>query len=139
LRGRKNLRPKAQWLQRIKQKLAGGGPLNEYVIGNFVLNGGLVVLICFLLKRWVNGIEKTAETNRKELAKTTAKTTDELKNAIRENRDEYRDTSQRISDLIKELSDHVATANGRTAKLEGKIYTQMAICHERHGDREVES
>lgn len=113
--------------------------MNEYVIGNYIFNGGLVLLVCFLLKRWVNGIEKTAETNREELAETTAKTTTELKDAIRENRDEYRDTSTRIFDIIKELSDHVATANGRTAKLEGKIYTQMAICHERHGDREVES
>lgn len=113
--------------------------MNEYVIGNFVLNGGLVVLICFLIKKCVSGIEKTAETNRKELTETNARTTTELKDAIRENRDEYRDTSTRIFDIIKELSDHVATANGRTAKLEGKIYTQMAICHERHGDREVES
>lgn len=114
--------------------------MNEYAIGNFVLNGGLVVLVCCLVKKCVNGMETTIANNKKELAESTKQTTTELKDAIHENRDEYRDTSQRIFDLIKELSDHVAVANGRTAKLEGEVKTQRELCRRRrHTDLEAMS
>lgn len=100
-------------------------------VGSLVLNTGLVGAVLFFGKKWMSKVEQTAETNRVELATYTAKTHDELKQCIRENRDEYRFTANEIKESIDKLSDHVAVANGRTGKLENRIDVQVALCRER--------
>jgi len=97
--------------------------MNEYNVGNIILNAGLVGIIVFFGKKWINNVEATAESNRKE-----------INDLIHENRDEYREGSRQIIESIKELSDHVATANGRTGKLEARISVIEAVCKERHNE-----
>lgn len=119
--------------------------------GSLAINGSLALAVVYFGKKWMLGVEKTAEKNRnelseqtcatrKELAEFTAKTTADLKDAIRENRDEYRLKSTEIISSINKLADHVATANGRTTKnelahvcLEGEVKAMIKLCAERHG------
>jgi len=100
-------------------------------VGSLVINGGLVGAVLFFGKKWMSKVEQTAESNRVELAAYSAKTHDELKQCIRENRDEYRFTANEIKESIDKLADHVAVANGRTGKLENRIEVQVALCAER--------
>lgn len=106
--------------------------MENFVIGNMVWNGALVGSIVYLVRKWMNGIEATAEKNRQELAASTAITSEELKVAIRENRDEYRESSDKIINIINKLAEHVAISNGRTSKLENRIEVQVALCQERN-------
>lgn len=106
----------------------------------------LVGLAGFFVRRWMTVVENRGITNaanieanheitKKRLAEFTAQTTQELKNAIHENRDEYRRSSSEIKDSIDKLSAHVATANGRTGKLEERIAVQIALCKQRNEGR----
>jgi hypothetical protein len=106
----------------------------------------LVGLAGFFVRRWMAVVENRGITNaanieanheitKKRLAEFTAQTTQELKNAIHENRDEYRRSSSEIKDSIDKLSAHVATANGRTGKLEERIAVQIALCKQRNEGR----
>lgn len=97
--------------------------MNEYNVGNIILNTGLVGIIVYFGKKWINNVESTAEHNRKEIS-----------DLVHENRMEYREGSRHIVESIKELSDHVATANGRTSRNEARLSVIEAICKERHGD-----
>jgi hypothetical protein len=97
--------------------------MNEYNVGNIILNAGLVGIIVFFGKKWINNVESTAEINRKEIS-----------DLVHENRVEYQKGSKDIIASIKELSDHVATANGRTSKNEARISVIEAICKERHNE-----
>lgn len=80
-------------------------------------------------------IELSHEINKNRLAEFTAQTTKELKDAIHENRDEYRQSCAEIKLSIDKLADHVATANGRTGKLEERIAVQIALCQQRNRER----
>lgn len=106
----------------------------------------LVGLAGFFVRRWMTVVENRGITNaanieanheitKKRLAEFTAQTTQELKNAIHENRDEYRRSSSEIKNSIDKLSAHVATANGRTGKLEERIAVQIALCKQRNEGR----
>jgi hypothetical protein len=106
----------------------------------------LVGVAGYFVRRWMAVVENRGITNaanieanheitKKHLAEFTAQTTQELKNAIHENRDEYRRSSSEIKDSIDKLSAHVATANGRTGKLEERIAVQIALCKQRNEGR----
>jgi hypothetical protein len=106
----------------------------------------LVGVAGYFVRRWMAVVENRGITNaanieanheitKKRLAEFTAQTTQELKNAIHENRDEYRRSSSEIKDSIDKLSAHVATANGRTGKLEERIAVQIALCKQRNEGR----
>ena len=41
--------------------------MNEYSIGNIILNTGLVGIVVYFGKKWINNIENTADINRKEI------------------------------------------------------------------------
>jgi gas vesicle protein len=114
----------------------------SYLIGGMAWNAGLFAVAVFFIKRWMNAMEVKANVNAeniakqsdwtsKELAKFTATTTEDIKDVIRENRAEYNRRSDSIIQSIDKLSDHMAIANGRTSKLEGRLETQIRICEER--------
>jgi ABC-type lipoprotein release transport system permease subunit len=103
------------------------------------INASLATAVMYFGRKWMNGVEKTAEKNRMELAKHTQQTNEDLKAMIRENRDEYKDKADSIIESLNKLSDHVAIANGRTSKnevaitrLEGELHTQVTLCKARN-------
>jgi hypothetical protein len=104
--------------------------IDGYIIGNAAINMGLVGAVLYFGKKWMASVETTAILNRNELKKDIKDNHDELKKEIKENCDEYKHGSERITASIEKLSEHVAIANGRTAKLEGKIETQEKLCSE---------
>lgn len=106
----------------------------------------LITVAGFFIRRWMTIVEERGlnnaakieanhETTKQRLAEFTAITTKELKDCIHENRDEYRVSCGEIKDSIDKLSAHVATANGRTGKLEERIAVQIALCQMRNKDR----
>ena len=122
--------------------------MDNFVIGNMVWNAGLVAVAGFFVKHWMSQVEdgrkinaekidEDAQWTREQLSKTNERTTREIKEAIHENRVEYARQSSEIKESIDKLSDHVAVANGRTAKLETKVATQIALCQQRNKDREL--
>ena len=123
--------------------------MDNFVVGNMVWNAGLVGVAGLLIKKWMSGVERGREANAKAIAindkevrekieAVTQQIASEIKIAIHENRIEYARQSAEINRSIKDLADHVAVANGRTAKLETKVTTQIALCQERNnGSRET--
>lgn len=120
---------------------------SSYLIGGMAWNAGLVAIAGFFIKRWMNTMEtkanvnadniaKQAEWTSKELARFTATTTEDLKEAIKENRTEYNHKADNIIKSIDKLSDHMVVANGRTSKLEGRLETQIKLCEERRRTQE---
>lgn len=106
----------------------------------------LIGVAGFFVRRWMAVVEDRGITNaanielnhemtKNRLAEFTAQTTQELKDAIHENRDEYRRSCAEIKLSIDKLSAHVATANGRTGKLEERIAVQIALCKQRNEGR----
>lgn len=84
--------------------------MENFVVGNLVFNGALVVLVGFFIRRWMGQVE----------------------GQIRDNRDERKSEFRDVKGAIDSLSAHVATANGRTAKLERNVEVQVALCKERN-------
>jgi F0F1-type ATP synthase membrane subunit b/b' len=76
------------------------------------------------------------------MIKQNQETCDDLKEIIERNREEYKEKADGIIESLNKLSDHVATANGRTTKnelaiahLEGIVNTQIAMCEARNEGR----
>ena len=84
----------------------------SFVWGNMAWNAGLVAIAGVLIKRWMDRIEE----------------------AQRQSREERIDGMKALGNHMEGIYDQMRIANGRTAKLEGKIEVQRAICSERHGD-----
>lgn len=95
--------------------------MDAIIIGNMVWNGGLVAVIGYFGNRWMNKIEGSIEQNRTERIAGSEKTRTEL-------RGEQESLGKHLEGIYLELK----TANGRTAKIEGRLETQIAICEERH-------
>lgn len=93
----------------------------------------LVGVSGFFIRRWIVSVEKKGDCNTSEIKEKS----EVLFHTIERHRSERRQDIQRIVDSIDKLSDHVATANGRTSKLEIKLHTQMALCRERNGGRRI--
>lgn len=118
------------------------------VLGNMAWNAGLVAVAGYMVKQWMTKIEnrtdanavniaQQTETTQKNLAQFTATTVKELKDSIKENRVEANSRADTIIQSIDKLADHIAVANGRTSKLEGKLAMQLKLCDERRrsGDK----
>jgi hypothetical protein len=84
------------------------------VIGNMAWSAGLVTIAGYLGKRWMDRIESTISSNRTE--------------AKAERSESNINLSRQLEGIYIELR----TANGRTAKIEGRLETQIAICEERN-------
>ena len=81
-----------------------------FVIGNIAWNTGLVGVSAFFVIRWMNKIEAT----------------------MAENKLERKESNRELVTQIENVHTEMKIANGRTAKLEGEILTQKALCDERH-------
>ena len=104
--------------------------------GKLLLESIIFTIMGGFIKHWINGMEKTTENNKIELANKTDRTTRELQDAIKYNRDEYHEGINRVVDSIDKLSAHMEVANGRTGKLETRLAEQVAACRTRNsGDR----
>jgi len=119
--------------------------MDSFIIGNIIWNTGLVAVAGFLIKNWMIKVEAGREVNakaisdndkalREKLEKSTEATAVEIKDAINNNLEEYRRSCSEIKKSIDKLSEHVATSNGRTGKLEERIAVQVALCELRHKD-----
>jgi cytochrome c556 len=105
-----------------------------------ILEAGIpLAVVAFFIRHWMTLVEDRARTNamrieendqrtRQHLAQVTDKTSREIKEAIHENREEYRLHSTNIKESIDKLSDHVATQNGRVSKIEAELREQVAAC-----------
>ncbi len=89
--------------------------MDNFFIGNMAWNAGLVGVVGILFRGWMVRVEKS----------------------ITENRNERREEIKEVKDSIDALSGHVARANGRTATLETKVSTQIALCKQRNDGRRV--
>lgn len=93
----------------------------SFVIGNMAWNAGLVGVVGILFKRWMDKIEKQIEDNRQERIESVEKYREGVK-------EEQVNLSRQLEGIYLELH----TANGRTAKIEGRLETQIAVCEERN-------
>jgi len=76
-------------------------------------------------------IQTASEKSRIELSIETAKIATDVKEVLKEHRDDDRGRSNEIKTSIDKLSEHVAIANGRTGKLEVAIKEITTRCEER--------
>lgn len=129
--------------------------MDNFVIGNMAWNAILIATAGFFVKKWITDVEskgKLTAFNLEEhtkdvsdkLAAFTKETTETLKDSIKENREDFKERSDTIIDRLEKLSDHVATANGRTTKneiaisdLAGNVKTQIALCKARNDGRRL--
>ena len=82
----------------------------------------------YFFNKWMVAREKKADSDRVEIKERLERTDDFVIRSLDE-----------IKTSIDHLSDHIATSNGRTAKLEGCINTMKEVCEERHhGHRKSE-
>ena len=95
--------------------------MDNFVIGNMVWNGGLVLLAGYFIKKWIKDSDQKAETNAIN-----------IKNNAVEARNETKDAAGILDHKIDGIYIELKTANGRVAKLEGRVETQIAICKERN-------
>jgi hypothetical protein len=82
----------------------------SFIIGNIASQVGLVTVSGFLVKRWMDRVDIHL---------------DETKKALQNN-------AELLASQIESVHCELKLANGRTAKLEGKIEVRAAICEERH-------
>jgi hypothetical protein len=104
--------------------------MDTFAIGNMVWNGGLVVLAGYFIRKWI----------RESDAKSDKNTSDIQTNA-KEARVETKDAADILHGRINGIYIELKIANGRTAKLEGRIDSHIAVDAERQrnknkGDKE---
>lgn len=87
----------------------------SFVVGNMVWNAGLVGVAAYFIKKWVDKVETTSTQNR----------TDAMAMATE------------LFEQVKGINIEMKLANGRTARIEGKVEVQAAICRERHNGHEL--
>ena len=85
-----------------------------FILGNIVWNTGLVGVGGYMVKRWMDKVENTISQNRTEA------------------RGERATSDLKLSSQLEGIYIELRTANGRTAKIEGDLQTQIAICEERN-------
>ena len=78
----------------------------------------------YFFNKWMVAREKKGDSDRAEIKERLERTDDFVIRSLAE-----------IKHSIDGLSEHVAKANGRTAKLEGCINAVKEVCEERHHGR----
>ena len=81
-----------------------------YLIGNIVSQIGLLSVCGVLVKRWMDKVDNHLDKTREALQNNAAL----------------------MASQIEGVHVELKLANGRTAKIEGKLEVQRAICEERH-------
>ena len=98
--------------------------MDNFVIGTMVWNGGLVVVVGFLIKNWMDGVKITMTENKED-----------LKSNISTNRTFYQDTYHDLKKDIGEIYELQRIQNGNVAKVTAEIATQVALCKGRNEGR----
>ena len=98
--------------------------MENFVIGNMVWNGALVATAWWFFKRWMNGIEDEA----KETKSVHAKSTELIISNIKDNREFYSRTYEKLEGKIdilnveqKKLSLYQKEANGKVGIISTKL------------------
>ena len=81
-----------------------------FVVGNVISQVGLVTISGYFVKRWMDRVDANLEDTKKALQN----------NAVL------------LANQIEGVHVELKLANGRTAKLEGKVEVLRAVCDERH-------
>jgi hypothetical protein len=82
----------------------------EILIANILSQTALLAVAIFFFKRWMDRVDETLKETAKQLQN----------NAVA------------LATQLESVHIELKLANGRTAKLEGKVEVQKAICMERH-------
>jgi hypothetical protein len=129
--------------------MANGFVVDGFVIGNFIANAGLVAIVGWFIKKWINKTEATVESTASALAAVTLQHGKDLAEVTEKNRKEVKEAESELLTIAKEnrksindLVIQVKVANGRTSSLEteivrveGVILTQTALCKQRNEGR----
>lgn len=118
------LRPTALSIRRLT--------LDNFVIGNMVWNAGLIGVVGFFIRKWISNIENTTKEASKELIKTAKELRTETKETAKELAHDTAEAAEVLNSKIERIYVELKTANGRTAKLEGEVIGQKALCVEKH-------
>lgn len=81
-----------------------------FVIGNAAWNAGLVGVSAYFVKKWMDRVDKTIDQQKEEL----------------------RNNAAALATQVEGVHVELKLANGRTAKLEGRLKVREALCAERH-------
>jgi len=81
-----------------------------FVVGNAAWNAGLVGVSAYFVKKWMDRVDKTIDQHKEEL----------------------RNNAALLATQVEGVHVELRLANGRTAKLEGRMEVQKAVCSERH-------
>lgn len=105
--------------------------MDSIVIGGVAVNGFLVMIIGFFVRRWMNTIDQTRKEDREESNKVLMLHTAEIKAKIETNRTFYQQTYGEIKTSIDKLTDKIGVQNGRIGHLEIELAEQVTVCKER--------
>jgi hypothetical protein len=86
-----------------------------YLAGNIVTQAGLITVAGVLVKRWMDRVDRHL---------------DKTQEALQSN-------ATLLAEQVQAVHVELKFANGRTAKLEGKVAMQSAICDERSGSERI--
>ena len=113
--------------------------MENFAIGNMAWNAGLVGIIGFFIKRFMDKTENRIDRNKEEAKKDNQEKHDDLKERIQANREFYHATYKDLKEDIKVISDLQKIANGRVSKLETNVHdldisvrTQVKLCKQRN-------
>jgi hypothetical protein len=116
------------------------------VIGNLIVNAGLLAAVGYLAKRYIDKndesiemINTTIKENRIAAIIDNQEKHDDLKERIQSNREFYTDTYKDLKKDIENVAALQRIANGRTGKLEMNVHdldtsvrTQVNLCKQRN-------
>ena len=113
--------------------------MENFAIGNMAWNAGLVGIIGFFIKRFMDKTENRIDRNKEEAKKDNQEKHDDLKERIQANREFYHVTYKDLKEDIKVISDLQKIANGRVSKVETNVHdldvsvrTQVKLCKQRN-------
>lgn len=102
-----------------------------FVVGNMAWNAGLVAVAGWLTKRWMDKVDARADRVHLKVEATAKEIADNLKESVSEHKAELKEQSEELTSNLAKIYDQLRVANGRTAKIEGKVDVQIAVCAER--------
>jgi len=107
-----------------------------FVIGNMVWNAGLVSVAGYLTKRWMDKVDARAEQVHMKVEATAKEIAGNLRESVADHKVELKEQSEELTSNLTKIYDQLRIANGRTAKIEGKVDVQIAVCAERTNNNE---
>ena len=102
-----------------------------FIAGNMAWNAGLVAIVWYSAKRWMDKVDSRAEKVQDQLKETADGLANDLKEVVTEHRTEYNAQVYNLNEGLTKIYEQLKVANGRTAKIEGKVDVQIAVCNER--------